>query len=158
MMMNYEKITTSYIDAEAYPWIPFAPYSDVVFLKALKVEPVSGTFVTLLKAPGTVQLPRHHHCGTVIVYTISGKWKYIEHDWTAAAGSVVYETASSTHTPIGCDAGEVITLNIQVGDAIYMDEKDNVLAIENWKTLLTRYLNYYKAKGITPVDITSFAE
>ncbi len=157
-MMNYEKITTSYIDAESYPWIPFAPYSDVVFIKALKADPISGTFVTLLKAPGTTELPRHHHCGIVIVYTIKGKWKYKEHAWTAVEGSVVYETAATTHTPIGATDGEVITLNIQVGDSIYMDAQDKVLAIENWKTMLERYLAYCKGKGIAPRDLTDFSE
>ena len=33
-----------------------------------------------------------------MVYTIEGKWKYKEHDWIAGPGSVVYETAASTHT------------------------------------------------------------
>src|SRR5271157_1522389 len=135
-MMNYQNVATSYIDAESYPWIPFSPYSDVVFIKALKAEPVSGTFITLLKAPANVQLPRHHHCGTVIVYTISGQWRYLEHDWVATPGSLVYETAASTHTPVGCGESEIITLNIQVGDSIFMDAKDNVLAIENYKTVL----------------------
>jgi hypothetical protein len=157
MMMNYEQVTTSYIDAESYPWVPFAPYSDEVFIKMLKADPISGTFVTLLKAPGNVVLPKHHHCGIVIVYTIEGKWKYIEHDWTAVAGSVVYETAATTHTPQGACDGDVITLNIQVGDSIYLDDKGGVLAIENWKTMMQRYLDYAKAKGITPVDVTSFA-
>jgi hypothetical protein len=157
-MMNYERFTTSYVDAESYPWIPFAPYSDVVFIKAIKCDPISGTFVTLLRAPDTVVLPRHHHCGIVIVYTIQGKWKYREHNWTAVPGSVVYETAASTHTPIGVGGGEIITLNIQVGDAIYMDDNDNVLAIENWKTVLKRHVDFAKARGVTPIDITSFEE
>lgn len=157
-MMDYQKVTTSYIDAPAYPWIPFAPYSDVVFIKALKADPVSGTFVTLLKAPGSIELPRHHHCGIVIVYTISGRWKYKEHDWTAREGSVVYETAATTHTPVGCGDDEIVTLNIQVGDSIYMDAEGRVLAIENWKTMLERHLAYHEARGLTPVDITSFAE
>jgi hypothetical protein len=156
-MMNYEQVTTSYIDAESYPWIPFAPYSEDVFLKVLKADPISGTFVTLLRAPGDIVLPKHHHCGIVIVYTVQGQWKYKEHDWTAATGSVVYETAASTHTPIGACEGEVITLNIQVGDSIYLDDRGGVLAIENWKTMLQRYLDFARAKGIAPVDITSFA-
>lgn len=155
--MNYEQISTSYVDAESYPWFPFSPYSDVVMLKALKVEPVSGTFITLLKAPAGIQLPKHHHCGTVIVYTIKGKWRYLEHDWVAVPGSVVYETAASVHTPVAVGDEEIITLNIQVGDSLYMDDKDNILAVENWKSLLARYTGFCKARGMTPVDITSFA-
>ena len=99
-MMNYLQITTSYIDAPSYPWIPFTPYSNEVFLKVLKCDPISGTFVTLLKAPGDMVLPTHHHCGIVIVYTIKGSWKYREHTWTAVEGSAVYETAASVHTPM----------------------------------------------------------
>ena len=30
----------------------------------------------MMKAPAGVQLPKHHHTGTVMVYTIEGKWKY----------------------------------------------------------------------------------
>lgn len=157
-MMHYEQIATSYVDTEAHPWFPFTPYSNEVYLKALKIEPVSGTFVTLLKAPGEMQLPRHHHCGTVMVYTIAGRWKYLEHDWTATPGSFIYETAASVHTPVavGCEA--VITLNIQVGDSLYMDANDNILAVENWKSVLQRYLDFCRANGMAPVDLTSFAE
>jgi len=157
-MMNYEQVTTSYVDAPNYPWIAFAPYSDEIFVKALKADPISGTFVTLLKAPGNAVLPTHHHCGIVIVYTIKGRWKYREHAWTAEEGSVVYETAASTHTPEGACDGDVITLNIQVGDSIYLDDKGTVLAIENWKTMLQRHLDFHKAKGLVPFDITSFRD
>ena len=53
--------------------------------------------IVMMKAPHDILLPRHHHSGTVIVYTLEGKWKYKEHDWVAGPGSIVYETASSTH-------------------------------------------------------------
>ena len=35
---------------------------------------------------------RHYHPQQVFAYTISGKWGYLEHDWTATAGDFVYET------------------------------------------------------------------
>jgi quercetin dioxygenase-like cupin family protein len=154
--MNIEKITTSYVDAEKYPWIPFSPYSDVVFIKVLKVEPVSGTFVTLLKAPAGMQLPKHHHCGTVMVYTVKGQWRYIEHDWTAAPGSFVYETAASVHTPVVVGGDEVITLNVQVGDSLYMDDKDNIIAVENWKSVAKRHIDFHKARGLAVPDVADF--
>lgn len=157
-MMDYEKVGTCYVDAESHPWFPFTPYTDRAFVKLLKVEPVSGTFVTLLKAPGDLVLPKHHHCGTVMVYTIKGQWKYLEHDWTATAGSFVYETAATSHTPVGAGEGEIITLNIQVGDSLFLDDKDTVIAVENWKTTLERYLGFCQSKGLTPVDVSSFAE
>jgi len=157
--MDINKITTSYVDADSYPWIPFTPYSDRVFLKILKVEPVSGTFVTLLKAPAGMQLPKHHHCGTVMVYTVKGNWRYLEHDWVATPGSFVYETAASVHTPVaaGGDYDEIITLNIQVGDSLYMDDKNNIIAVENWKSAHARHVAFYAAKGQPAPDLADFS-
>ena len=39
-MMMYEQINTNYVDAESYPWMPFAPYKEKAFLELFKVEPV----------------------------------------------------------------------------------------------------------------------
>lgn len=156
--MLHEQIHTGVIDDESLPWVPFTPYSDQVFLKYFKLDPVRGEMIVLMKAPAAMQLPKHHHSGTVIVYTISGRWKYLEHDWIAGPGSIVYETAASSHTPQALgDAGELLVLNIVVGDLIFLDANDNVMAIENWKTALDRYLNHCSAAGITPRDITAFA-
>jgi hypothetical protein len=49
-------------------------------------------------------------------------------------------------------------LNIQVGDSLYMDDKDNIVAVENWTSVLKRYENFCWTKGIKPVDITSFTD
>lgn len=158
-MMQFENIDTGVIFDEELPWTPFAPYSDEVFIKLLKADPVRGETITLLKAPAGMTLPRHHHSGTVIVYTIKGAWKYREHDWTATPGSVVFETAGTSHQPdaVGSHGDEVITLNITMGDLIYFDDEGRVAAIENWKSMVQRYLDYCTANGIEPCDVTSFA-
>jgi hypothetical protein len=51
----------------------------------------------------------------------------------------------------------VITLNITMGDLLYTDAAGQVVAIENWKTMVDRYLTYCKAQGVEPHDVTSFA-
>jgi quercetin dioxygenase-like cupin family protein len=156
--MHYENVHTAVIDDAALPWMPFLPYTDKVFLKPFKLDPVRGEMIVLLKAPSGFELPKHHHSGTVIVYTVEGRWKYKEHDWIATPGSVVFETAGSSHTPQAVAGhGQVITFNIVVGDLIFMDANDNILAIENWKSMMQRYLAHCEAKGLTPVDLTSFA-
>src|SRR5262249_1131035 len=99
-MMNYQNIDTGCIDDESMPWMPFAPYSDTVTVKYFKADPVRGKVISLPKAPPGTTLPRPHHTGTVIVYTVQGRWKYIEHDWVAGPKSVVFETAASEHTPL----------------------------------------------------------
>ena len=45
---------------------------------------------SLAKSAGLVN--RHYHPHQVFAYTISGKWGYLEHDWTATKGDFVYET------------------------------------------------------------------
>jgi len=155
--MFYETIDTALIDVESLPWMPFAPYSDEIFLKLIKVDPIRGEWTTLLKVPPNTELPMHHHGGTVMVWTVAGRWKYLEHDWVATPGSFVFETAASRHTPVSVGDDEVITLNIVQGDWNLMSPEGAVLAIENWKSMVERYLNFCRLKGVEPVDVTSFS-
>lgn len=156
MAFFFEGIDTAVIDVESLPWVPFLPYTTEGFIKAIKVDPIRGEWITLLKIPATMELPKHHHSGTVHVYTLQGNWKYKEHDWVATPGSFVFETAGTAHTPIGVGDGEVITMNIVQGDWIVLGEEGQVLAIENWKTVMQRYLDHCEKEGIEPVDISSF--
>lgn len=159
MAMGFEHVGTALIDDEALPWVPFEPYTPDVYIKLLKADPVRGETITLLRAPVSMQLPRHHHSGTVIVYTIAGAWRYKEHDWIARPGSLVFETAASAHTAVAVEGhgDEVITLNITVGDLLYTGDGGQVVAIENWRTMVDRYLAYCAAQDIEPQDVTSFA-
>src|SRR3546814_13512421 len=78
-----------------------------------------------------MELPRHHHTGTVIVYTLAGAWRYKEHDWIATPGTLVFETAASAHTPLAVEGqGDVVTLNILVGELLYTDDAGNVRSEE----------------------------
>ena len=157
--MLYETVDTAVIDGESLPWVPFTPYADNVLLKYFKLDPIRGEWIVLMKVPAGAQLPKHHHTGTVMVYTIEGKWKYEEHDWVAGPGSIVYETAASTHTFEVVAAGEsgYVTTLVQVtGELLFLDENGNIVASENWKTSLNRYLAYCKQHFIEPQDLTAF--
>lgn len=158
MKMAYEGIDTELIDCDSIPWLPYTPFTDQAHIKLIKADPIRGETITFLRAPAGLALPKHHHTGTVIVYTVKGAWRYLEHDWVATPGSVVFETASSSHTAQAVEGhgDEIITLNITVGELIYLDENDQPLAIESWKTMVDRYLAYCAAEGITPQDVTSF--
>lgn len=157
--MNYENVATGLMNDEDYPWVPFLPYSDAVFIKYFKADPVRGELIAMLKVPAGASLPMHHHTGTVIVYTVQGKWRYLEHDWIAGPGSCVFETASSRHTPhaITGEKDDVITFNIVTGELHFIGPDGKTMAVESWKSSVDRYLAYCKAKGIPPRDLTSFA-
>lgn len=51
---------------------------------------------------------------------------------------------------------EVVTLNIVQGDWNVVDESGAVLAIENWRSMMDRYVAHCVAAGIEPVDVSSF--
>ncbi len=158
--MNFDRINTSCMDDEAYPWMPYAPYSQVVKVKYFKADPVRGEILAMIKAPPGISLPTHHHTGTVIVYTVQGRWRYLEHDWIAGPGSCVFETASSRHTPLAIpgEMEDVLTFNVIQGELHYLDDKGTTTAVENWKTSINRYLAYCKAHNLAPRDITRFGD
>jgi 2,4'-dihydroxyacetophenone dioxygenase len=50
----------------------------------------------------------------------------------------------------------VLTLVQVTGDLLFLDGSDNVIALENWKTSLQRYLAYCKQHGIEAKDLAAF--
>jgi len=50
----------------------------------------------------------------------------------------------------------VLTLVQVNGDLLFLDDKDNIVALENWKTSLNRYLAYCEQHDIEPKDLTAF--
>jgi quercetin dioxygenase-like cupin family protein len=159
-IMMFEQIRTTCLNDADLPWVPFTPYSERVLVKYFKLDPIRGEVIALMKAPAKGRMPRHRHTGAVIVYTVQGRWKYREHDWIAAPGSIVYETAGSSHTPEALpeDAAgaDVVTLNLIQGELLFVNDDGHVLASESWKTGWERYVAYCHATGIEVRDLTAF--
>lgn len=151
------EVETKNVSGEDLPWVPFTPYSEEVFLKYFRIDPVRGEIVLSMRFPPGLELPTHYHTGIVIGHTIRGAWRYLEHDWVSRAGDTVYETAGSAHTPqsVGDEDAEVFFF--LVGELEFVDADGNLLARENWKTSLQRYHDFCGANGIEPQDLTSFA-
>lgn len=152
-----EQIDTGYMAGDSLPWVPFSPYSDEVLLTYWKVDSVRGEIVVSMRFPPGTELPTHYHTGIVVAHTIRGAWRYLEHDWVSGAGDTVYETAASSHTPesVGDEDAEVFFY--VVGELEFVDESGNLLARENAKTALARYLAYCEANGLPAQDLTSFS-
>ncbi len=152
----FPAIGVSLVDDESIPWIPLAPYSDQIEVKYFRLDPARGEMIMLFRAAALSRLPRCHHSGSTIVYTVQGRWAQLEEDWIAGPGSLVHIPAATARTPSVFGEGEpVVALVVVRGDIIFYRDDGDVLAIENWRTAMDRYLAYCHHAFITPVDLTA---
>ena len=156
MAVQVQGFETLYRTTGNLPWVPFEPYNERVGVKLLKVDPVSGQAVALLRVPGGENIGVHYHHRTVIVYTTRGAWRYAEHDWVSRAGDLVYETAGSQHTFIAEPGDDVEAFIVLEGALQFLGPNGETVGIENWKTFLQRYSAYCERKGVEIVDLKRF--
>ena len=155
-MISVKGLPPLYRSSRQLPWMPFTPYSAAVKVKLLKVDRVTGQAVTMLHVPAGEGLGVHNHYGTVIVYTVQGAWRYLEHDWIAKAGDLVYETAGSQHTFLAEPGEDVVAFIVLEGALEFIDPQGKSIGLENWKTFLERYYTFCDENGLRPVDVSEF--
>jgi 2,4'-dihydroxyacetophenone dioxygenase len=78
--------------------LPWVDATGGIWLKVLRVDAASGIWVVRNRFEPGVRLQTHRHTGPVDGYTISGRWHYLEYDFTNRAGSYIREPAGSVHT------------------------------------------------------------
>ena len=77
----------------------YVPLTETVFTRPLFISPGQNRWCDILMATGPGLVNRHYHPHQVFGFTLSGKWGYLEHDWTATAGDFLYEAPGEAHTP-----------------------------------------------------------
>ena len=96
----------------------------------------------------------HRHTGTVMVYTLSGRWKYDQHDWVVEAGDFVFEPAESTHSFTNLsDDDNGMALVILTGELHFLDKDGMIGRIETWRTALTRYRDYCRDNQLPEINL-----
>ena len=139
------------IHADAIPWVP---QGERVWFKPLRFDLQNGRWINLLKVTGGGKVNRHRHSGgQVLGYCIQGSWHYLEREWVARPGTLVYEPPGDIHTLIVDDAEEMITLFLLEGVIQYLDDDDNLIYQDDVFTKMERYLTYCREHGIEPVDL-----
>ena len=128
---------TSHLASGELPWVEILPGADA---KLLRVSETSGTWVILTRFAIGSELPIHRHSGSVVAYTLEGKWGYRENDYLSTAGSFVYEPANSAHTLFCPEDSEepAIVLFVIEGCLMFYDKDDNFLGILDGKTTLEK--------------------
>jgi len=128
------------LDDEA-AWVPQA---DGVWFRPLILNVTQGYYVNLLRVRREGVLSRHRHLGPVHAFTLRGQWRYLEHDWTASAGSYVFEPPGETHTlTVPGGTTDMITLFHVTGGYMYVDQAGVVTGCEDVYTKLAAARRYY---------------
>ena len=129
-------------------WVPQAP--DVWF-RPLLLNTVTGGWCNLLRVRRAGVLSRHRHPMVVVGYVIKGRWKYLEHDWTAEEGSFVYEPPGEIHTLVVDESAgvqEMITFFNIHGAMVYVDEAGEVTGYEDVFTKIGMCRRHYAENGL----------
>jgi len=135
-------------------WVPQAP--DVWF-RPLLLNTVTGGWCNLLRVRRAGVLSRHRHPMAVVGYVIKGRWKYLEHEWTAEEGSFVYEPPGEIHTlTVPADCPEMITFFNIAGAMIYLDEAGWQVGYEDVWTKIDMCRTHYAAVGLGATFVDQF--
>lgn len=129
-------------------WIP---YVEGVWFQACNFNLTSGGFSNILKINPDHRLNPHYHIGTVHGLTLSGRWRYLEHDWTAVAGTYIYEPAGEAHTlVVEHEVEPMITFFVVQAGLIYLDKVvgGKVVGYDDGYTLLELARKHYRNVGL----------
>jgi 2,4'-dihydroxyacetophenone dioxygenase len=140
------------IQSDELPWVP---QGERVWFKPLRFDLATGRWINVLKVEGSGKVNRHRHTGgQVMGFCLEGSWHYLERDWVARPGTLVYEPPGDIHTLV-VDEGveEMQTLFILEGTVQYIDDNDDLIYQDDVFSKLERYLKFCDEQGIEPQDL-----
>lgn len=101
-------------------WMPF---TETVNARPLWICPQQNMWANILAADGAGMVNRHYHPHPVYAYTISGRWGYLEHDWVAGPGDVLFETPGTAHTLVAYESDAPMRVFFVVqGPLLWVDD------------------------------------
>ena len=130
--------------------VPGIPGVDV---QPLFLDTHNGVWVLRVVFHPGVVLPTHYHTGTVHLWTLSGKWNYVEYpDQPQTAGSYLFEPGSSVHTlSVPADNKEPTeTLMVVNGSNINFDQDGNYLGMLDANSIVLIIDHLIRERGLEP--------
>ena len=124
-----------------------------VDVQPLFLDPHNGVWVLrVVFGPGVV-LPKHYHTGTVHLFTMSGRWNYVEYpDQPQTAGSYLYEPGGSIHqftTPADNTEG-TDTFMVVTGANINFDQDGNYVGTLDASDIMVMIDKLIRERGLDP--------
>ncbi|TAL75137.1 MAG: cupin domain-containing protein [Burkholderiaceae bacterium] len=127
----------------------YVPFSDTVSSRPLWISPTQNKWADILMAKSAGLVNRHYHPHEVFAYTISGKWGYLEHDWTATAGDFIYETPGEGHTLVAYEHKDPMkTFFIVKGPLIWLDDKGEAAGYFDVHDYIKMCREHYEKVGL----------
>lgn len=135
-------------------WVPQA---DGVWFRPLCLNRSQGYWVNLLRVRRAGVLSRHRHPNPVHGFVLKGRWRYLEHDWTAEEGAYVFEPPGETHTlVVPEDVEEMITLFQVNGAMVYVDPRGKTVGYEDVFTKIDMCRRHYAECGLGEDYVEAF--
>ncbi|MGH8981488.1 MAG: 2,4'-dihydroxyacetophenone dioxygenase family protein [Acidimicrobiales bacterium] len=127
----------------------YVPLTDTVSSRPILISPSQNRWCDVLMAKTAGLVNRHYHPHQVFAYTISGKWGYLEHDWTATAGDFVYEAPGEGHTLVAYESDEPMRVFFNVeGPLMWLDEDGTAIDYFDVHHYIAACKEHYDKVGI----------
>lgn len=134
------------------PWIPFFEGGGSWF-KPLRFDLTTGLWIMLFKVDPNAKLSKHRHTGgSVTGYVVEGSWHYIEKDWKAKQGTLIFEPPGDIHTLYADQETGMTTLFTITGSIQFFEDDNTIYREDDVFAIYKRYLDYCEANGIQPDD------
>jgi 2,4'-dihydroxyacetophenone dioxygenase len=133
-------------------WVPYVDGAD--FLPLWFGTRSQPGFANIVRIRPGKQLNPHYHPAGVFGYTLSGSWRYLEHDWAATPGTFLWEPPGELHTlVVDPNATEpMVTYFVSLGGLVYVDNvtSGRPVAYDDGFTLLDIALGHYRSINRDP--------
>jgi 2,4'-dihydroxyacetophenone dioxygenase len=127
----------------------FVPFTETVSSRPLWISPSQNRWCDILLAKRAGLVNRHYHPHEVFAYTISGKWGYLEHEWTATAGDFIYETPGEGHTLVAYEHADPMRVFFVVkGPLIWLDDNGEPNGFFDVHNYITLCREHYEKVGL----------
>ena len=126
-------------------WVPNGPGR---WSRPLCLNVSQGYWVHITKVTEAGSVSRHRHPAPVHGFVLEGKWRYLERDWEATAGSYLYEPPGDVHTLVVDEGESMNTLFHNSGALLYCDEDGETIGATDVFDRVQAARNHFEEVGL----------
>ena len=126
-------------------WVPNGPGR---WSRPLCLNVRQGYWVHITKVTEAGIVSRHRHPAPVHGFVLEGKWRYLERDWEATAGSYLYEPPGDVHTLVVDEGESMKTLFHNSGALLYCDEDGETIGSTDVFDRVQAARNHFEEVGL----------